>query len=267
MEVHHPKHTPKNWKGYITEFFMLFAAISLGFLAENYREHYIETERSHELVSSLIKEVENNVSFMDSLIDKDHDFLKIYNQIVFYVIENDEQIDLDSFYTMLPYNTMRYVSNNDIYEQMKSSGSLRYIKDTNLLHMIIAYSNMSKATEIRSSDQEMDFYYNVYTNSINKWMPSRIAAFRHSIFLKRADKELLDDIISRQSENFNKLQQIKKGRSFILTGPALTEFQKEMGPVLSRRLNNIAATMLFMTKTRRAALDLLKFYHQHQSHS
>lgn len=262
MEVHHSKHSPKNWKDYITEFFMLFAAVSLGFLAENYREHYIETERSHELVSSLIKEVENNVVFIDSLIDKDHDFLKVYNQIIFYVIENDDKIDLDSFYTMLPYNTMRYVSNNDIYEQMKSSGSLRYIKDTTLLHLIIAYSNSSKATEIRSSDQEMDFYYNVYTNSINKWMPSRIAAYRHSVFLKRVDKQLLEDVINRQPENFNKIQQMKAGYSFMLTGSTMKEFQKEMGPVLSRRLNNIAATMLFMTKTKRAALDLLNYYHQ-----
>ena len=203
---------------------------------------------------------------MDSLIEKDHEFLKLYNQIVFYVIENDQQIDLDSFYAMLPYSTMRYVSNNDIYEQMKSSGSLRYIKDTTLLHMIISYSNNSKATEIRSSDQEMDYYYNVYTNSINKWMPSRIAAYRHSVFLKRTGKELLEDIISRQPENFKKLQQLKEGHSFMLTGQALKEFQKEMGPVLSRRLNNIAATMLFMSRTKRAALELLKYYHEHQSH-
>lgn len=267
MEVHHPKHAPKNWKEYLTEFIMLFTAVSLGFLAENYREHYIETERSEELVSSLIKEVDNNVKFIDSLIDRDHEFLKVYNQIIFYVIENDEQIDLDSFYTILPYNTMRYVSNNDIYEQMKSSGSLRYIKDTTLLHMIIAYSNMSKATEIRSSDQEMDFYYNVYTNSINKWMPPRIAAFRHSVFLKRSDKQLLEDVINKQPENFDKLQQMKTGYKFMLTGSTLKEFQKEMGPVLSRRLNNIAATMLFMTRTRRTAVALLNYYHQHKKHS
>ena len=41
MEVHHShkNHGKKNWKEHITEFFMLFLAVSLGFLAENYREH------------------------------------------------------------------------------------------------------------------------------------------------------------------------------------------------------------------------------------
>ena len=43
MEVHHP-HQPthkKNWSEYIIEFVMLFAAVTLGFFAENVREHKI----------------------------------------------------------------------------------------------------------------------------------------------------------------------------------------------------------------------------------
>jgi len=45
MEVHHSHHSGghrKNWKEYITEFIMLFAAVTLGFFAENLREHQIE---------------------------------------------------------------------------------------------------------------------------------------------------------------------------------------------------------------------------------
>jgi hypothetical protein len=71
MEVHHHSHHPKKWKEYITEFLMLFLAVSLGFLAENLREGYVEKERSHELVSSFIKDVELNVQFLDSLIKGD----------------------------------------------------------------------------------------------------------------------------------------------------------------------------------------------------
>jgi len=32
MEVHHKNHNPKNFKEYITEFLMLFTAVTLGFL-------------------------------------------------------------------------------------------------------------------------------------------------------------------------------------------------------------------------------------------
>jgi hypothetical protein len=43
---------------------------------------------------------------------------------------------------------------------MKSSGSLRYVKDTILLRKMIEYSNLSKATEFRSVTQEYDYTKN-----------------------------------------------------------------------------------------------------------
>lgn len=41
MEVHHPHHPThkKKWSEYIIEFVMLFTAVTLGFIAENIREH------------------------------------------------------------------------------------------------------------------------------------------------------------------------------------------------------------------------------------
>jgi pilus assembly protein TadC len=54
MEVHHHSHHPKKWKEYFTEFFMLFAAVTLGFLAENMREHQIEKERERQYMESFI---------------------------------------------------------------------------------------------------------------------------------------------------------------------------------------------------------------------
>ena len=50
MEVHHPYHLThkKKWSEYIIEFVMLFAAVTLGFFAENIREGFIEKEREKE---------------------------------------------------------------------------------------------------------------------------------------------------------------------------------------------------------------------------
>lgn len=70
MEVHHPHghHGPKNWKEHITEFLMLFAAVSLGFLAENIREGFIERHRSHELAIALKTDVEQDIEKIKALI-------------------------------------------------------------------------------------------------------------------------------------------------------------------------------------------------------
>ena len=57
MEVHHHSHKPKDWKEYITEFVMLFAAVTLGFFAENQREHYVEGLRETQYMESLIEDL------------------------------------------------------------------------------------------------------------------------------------------------------------------------------------------------------------------
>ena len=47
MEVHHPHHPThkKKWSEYIIEFVMLFTAVTLGFFAENVREHQVEKHK------------------------------------------------------------------------------------------------------------------------------------------------------------------------------------------------------------------------------
>src|SRR5437868_8064709 len=59
MEVHkHPHHVThkKKWKEYLLEFFMLFLAVFLGFVAENIRETSVEHEREKEYAGSLYDE-------------------------------------------------------------------------------------------------------------------------------------------------------------------------------------------------------------------
>jgi hypothetical protein len=57
MEVHHHSHHPKKWKEYITEFIMLFAAVTLGFFAENQREHYVEGHRAVQYMESFMEDL------------------------------------------------------------------------------------------------------------------------------------------------------------------------------------------------------------------
>jgi hypothetical protein len=57
MEVHHPHHPThkKKWSEYIIEFVMLFTAVTLGFFAENIREHLAENEKKKELLTAVIR--------------------------------------------------------------------------------------------------------------------------------------------------------------------------------------------------------------------
>jgi hypothetical protein len=60
MEVHHHPHAPthsKPWKEYLLEGLMIFIAVSLGYAAENIREHTVETKRAVSSAKNLYKEV------------------------------------------------------------------------------------------------------------------------------------------------------------------------------------------------------------------
>ncbi len=67
MEVHHPHHIPKAFKEYITEFFMLFAAVTLGFFAENLREHYIEKEREEKFIQIVHEDLLNDIKSLNRI--------------------------------------------------------------------------------------------------------------------------------------------------------------------------------------------------------
>ena len=56
MEVHHPHHPThkKKWSEYIIEFVMLFAAVTLGFFAENIREGIAEAHKKEALLAAVV---------------------------------------------------------------------------------------------------------------------------------------------------------------------------------------------------------------------
>jgi hypothetical protein len=263
MEIHHHAHKPKNWKEYITEFLMLFLAVSLGFLAENIRESYVEKERAHELVSSFIKDVDLNVHFIDSLMKGDKKSLLKCDSTALYIIKTNKDIDLGFVYK-IPSHSYRYLSNNDTYEQMKSSGSLRYIKDTALLRMMIEYSNLSKATEFRSVVQEYDYTANEFQNTLNKFKPIEIAANTHAEGVLSYGNRYIED--STDKTFFTETAELTKGKKYILPNSKMNEFKENLVPVIYRRTSLIVSTMNFLNLTKRSGQDLIKYYKLHNEH-
>ena len=69
MEVHHPHHPThkKKWSEYILEFVMLFAAVTLGFFAENLREHTIVKEKIEKNKIAILKDLKQDAITIDSI--------------------------------------------------------------------------------------------------------------------------------------------------------------------------------------------------------
>ncbi len=167
MEVHkHPHHVShtKKWGEYLLEFFMLFLAVFLGFVAENIRENSVEKERGKEYAASLYDEF-----YADSIAiakkvslrlakESDCDYISSY-------IRDSSLTDLPkSFYPA--YTTVFYLVNTYAFEpkdgvlnQLKSSGSLRYFKNAALQKLFgdisVAINNIRYRNE-----QEYQFFGN-----------------------------------------------------------------------------------------------------------
>ena len=88
MEVHRHTHHPKKWKEYITEFIMLFAAVTLGFFAENVRENLSNREKEKEIVLSLKEELSKDTSELNFLINEYPNKINTWNDSLHYLVEN-----------------------------------------------------------------------------------------------------------------------------------------------------------------------------------
>lgn len=261
MEVHHPHHPThkKKWLEYLLEFWMLFLAVSLGFVAENVREHYIEKERAHELLGSVMNDVKSNIKLIDSLV-AGNNAIMLKNDSALLYIETNDKISLDSFFNFLPVVSYRYLNNNDTYDQMKSSGSLRYIKDSVLLRNIIEYSKLSKSAEYRSVNYEAEYIANEYTSIMQKWVPEDISLKRQtSLFLKRPEY----NAIFYKGENLpvmNALNNYASQKRLFLSGEKLMLMRKELVNAITRKVTLVSGSTLFMLRTKAQAIRLLDYY-------
>ena len=173
MEVHHHSHKPKNWKEYFTEFLMLFLAVSLGFLAENIREVYIEKERSHELAESLLSDIENDEVRMTTFLRDRTEIMEDIKLIILDVekkglITNDpEQYRLfsrSSFYWSY------FEPKTANLEQIINSGSLRYFKRKEVVEAVSVYKTAITNLLARQEREKVFFYSTLQPfilNSIN----------------------------------------------------------------------------------------------------
>ena len=138
MEVHHSQHKPKNWKEYITEFVMLFAAVTLGFFAENYREHKIIDHRMEENYQALLQDLRQDSARIkelqtDNILER-KGMMILLEAIYQYQdnLVNWEQVknSIASIEKLPSYQT--FFMNNTTFKNMQSSGMLSYVSNKDL---------------------------------------------------------------------------------------------------------------------------------------
>ena len=144
MEVHHHSHTErKKWTHYFWEFLMLFLAVFCGFLAENQREHIVEKKREKEYLRSMIEDLELDSAGLSADNNRRKEAVVMYDSVITLLNKKDRtQFDQQRIYYLarMALRLSPFPKLNDrTYEQMKSSGNLRLIHETEISDKITHY--------------------------------------------------------------------------------------------------------------------------------
>lgn len=161
MEVHHHPHIPthaKPWKEYLLEGLMIFVAVTLGYGAENIREHYVETKKAIISAKNLYVDVINDsIGYARNTINRSRQdsCFEIIN--AFY---NNKTLDkeIPAVYAAHGYITRRmlYQMNSLALDEVKSSGTLKFLESDELKAAIQRYASFGSGLKLR---EQREFSY------------------------------------------------------------------------------------------------------------
>ena len=171
MEVHaHPHTARKKWTHYLWEFLMLFLAVFCGFLAENFREHQVEHQREKRYIASLVKDVELDIASLKQSSDIRKKYITYFDSLV-YLLKNyhDSNLSVIYFYARHAGRIINFKYHDGTILQLKSSGSLRLIRNKDAVDSIIVYDNEVIKTILNQQEiYEPRFRNDIVTNYFGK---------------------------------------------------------------------------------------------------
>src|SRR5574338_808230 len=143
MEVHHHHSSVehKKWHHYFWEFFMLFLAVTLGFLVENQREHLVERQRENKYMQNLLEDLERDTAHFNLQFVFQQRAVKFADSLVYIMKspERDKYLSDAYYYARILAIVNPLLFSNATMTQLKSSGSLRLIRKESVADSIIQY--------------------------------------------------------------------------------------------------------------------------------
>jgi len=163
MEVHHHPnlhHNPKPWKEYLLEGLMIFIAVCMGFIAENIHEHISNKEIEKRNMEIVVGNLNDDNAQLKYCISGNEQVIKALDTLIsFQDFHNTDTLQSNRFYDLFTrgFSNHYFFSNTAAIDQMKSSGSLRLIKNKMVLNGIFNYENENEV--IASNKAYLDILF------------------------------------------------------------------------------------------------------------
>jgi len=122
---------------------MIFLAVSMGFIAENIREHITDRKKEKQYISSFIRNLKDDTSFLFSVIEFDRRQVKGIDSILRLSHANmTMDSNRNSFYHLALqylYSTALFRGNDATLQQLKSTGDYRLIEKDHVADSLSKY--------------------------------------------------------------------------------------------------------------------------------
>ena len=202
MEVHAHSHTPrKKWTHYFWEFLMLFLAVFCGFIAENQREHIVEREREKKFAKRLLSDLREDSTFIEFRIKKLEERQKAHTDFLNVMTSPIRATDSALMVAYVPLLTASAPGfTTATYNQMKASGSLRYISSDSLTTALQKYYEIL----LPRANYDSDHIEKIFTYYLIPYMTKH---FRFQDLNKSDDslKHMKHVILNRSAESDQEL--------------------------------------------------------------
>ncbi len=156
----------KNWKSYFLEFLMLFLAVSLGFMADNYRENLSDKSKEKGYIISMIEDVEKdklNILEVLKFNKRRSEHLDSLGTICMnYNPTEKNNLELYKYLPIILYKPDFIDPTELTMHQLKNAGGMRLIKNKEAINEIVLYDS-----KIKKIENQQIYYENYHHNSID----------------------------------------------------------------------------------------------------
>jgi hypothetical protein len=252
MEVHHhPEVEKKGFKEYLLEGLMIFLAVTLGFIAETIRESISEHERAKSYASSMLKDLEADSvqlksyrEYFDYCANKVDTFMNI--------LEVAEPKNIPSgklyWYGLFGAGHRYFIPDDATFQQMKSSGSLRYFDKTvandvakydRLCRYLLSQEQVNQGIYTEARKMRSQFFEFRYLNIANTIYQSNRISFNQ----KKIDSFTRSSppLLSTDKVLFNQYVELARSR-FMHVNVAIADSLLKQGSVLINELHKTYGT-------------------------
>jgi hypothetical protein len=252
MEVHHhPEVEHKGFKEYLLEGLMIFLAVMMGFIAENIRESISEHNRAKEYAETMVADLSADTTALNEYLT--YTGFSVHNvDTLMQLLSTSEIKNIPSgklyWYGLYGGAQPSFIPNDATFQQMKSSGSLRFFKKS-IAREVATYDQLCRRSLTLEEADHLMF--------------AEVRKIRAQIFEFQYNKLANDLAITRHPEKINRSKVI----AFCNSSPPLLTYDKAifnqyLELVRSRFMDRkIVAADSLLKSASKLIVDLKKEYH------